>query len=322
MEHTVSWKTIFRVLTTVLAVYLSFRLVNIILVILTSIMLAAAFHPIVTRLKRYMPNTLAAAIVILLLLSPIVLIAFAVLPNLIDQFPQILATVSTILNKTTVLPPALRNVDLTQYASNVGSYLLRSTSIITNAVTTFFTTIFLTLYLLVDSERLTKLMTDSIPDGQEHKFQAFIARVSQINGQYIRGNLLISVICGILIFLGLTILNIPFAASLALFAALTDLLPLIGAFIGAAPAVIIGFSISPTIGILVIGLFLIYQQFENNILAPNIYTRALDISPALSFISVLVGGALFGMFGAFIALPIAASIPSAIRFVRDYNVRL
>ncbi len=321
VEHTVSWRSIFRVIIAGLTVYLLWRLTEVALIILTAMMLAAAFHPVVAKLKTKIPTTLAAILVILLLLSPIVVIAFNIIPNLVDQFPAILATVSSILNKTSILPPSIRNIDLSQYTKDIGTYLVHSTSIITNFVTTFITVIFLTLYFLVDSERLLHLIYDIVPQDYEQKAKNLISELGRVNGQYIRGNLIISVICGIIIFTGLTILHIPFAGSLALFAAITDLLPLIGAFLGAAPAVIIAFSISPTIGLLTLALFVVYQQLENNLFAPNVYTRALDLSPALSFISVIIGAALFGIFGAFIALPIAASIPTIITFVRTNNLK-
>lgn len=321
MEHTISWRSIFRIIIAGFSVYLVWRLTEVALIVLTAMMLAAAFHPIVNRLKTKMPTTLAAILVILLLLSPIIVIAFNIIPNLIDQFPAILQTVTSILNKTSILPPSIRNVDLGQYTKDIGTYLLHSTSIITNFVTTFITVIFLTLYFLVDSERLLRLVYDIVPQDYEEKAKNLVSELGRVNGQYIRGNLIISVICGIVIFSVLTILQVPFAGSLALFAALTDLLPLIGAFLGAAPAVIIAFSISPAIGLAVLALFIVYQQLENNLLAPNVYTRALDLSPALSFISVIIGGALFGIFGAFIALPIAASIPTIVSFVRTNNFK-
>jgi len=317
MEHTISWKTLIRVAISALVLYLCLKLVSVILVIIISAMLASAFSPLVAKLQRFVPTPIAAILVILILLSPIVIIAFNIIPNLIQQFPAIVKTVDSILQKTTVLPPLVRNVDLGQYTSNLGSYLLRSTSIITNFLTTFITVVFLTLYFLIDSKKLLKLLYDFTPNGYEEKAKDFVFAIAKINGQYIRGNLAISAICGTIIFIGLTLLKVPFAGPLALFAAATDLLPLVGAFLGAAPAVIIAFSISPTVGIATIALFLIYQQVENNLLAPNIYTQALDLYPALSFISVIVGSALFGMFGAFIALPIAASIPTIVRFLKE-----
>ena len=321
MEHTISWKTLFRIVASALVLYICFKLIGVILVVIISAILAAAFSPLVDFLKKFVPIPVAAVLVILLLLSPIVIIAFNVIPNLIQQFPAIIKTVDSILQKTTVLPPIVRNIDLSQYTNNLGTYLLRSTSIITNFLTTFITVIFLTLYFLIDSKKLLKLLYDLTPKGYEERTKEFVLQISKINGQYIRGNLAISVICGLVIFTGLAFLKIPFAGPLALFAAVVDLLPLVGAFIGAAPAVIIGFSISPTIGIAVLALFLIYQQIENNLLAPNIYTQALDIYPALSFISVIVGTALFGMFGAFIALPVAASIPTIVKFLKENNLK-
>lgn len=320
MEYTISWKSIFRIILALAIVYLSTQLVQIILVIFISMMLAAAFSPIVSKLKTKMPVTLASVLVMLVLLSPIVLISIIVIPNLIQQFPEILKTINSILGKATILPPSLREIDLTQYTSNIASYVLQSTSKITNFVTTFITAIFLTLYFLIDSQKLLDLIYSLVPYKHTEKAKELIEQISRVNGQYIRGNLIISVICGVLIFAGLAALKVPYAGSLALFAAVVDLLPLVGAFIGAIPAVIVAFSVSPTIGILTLGLFLIYQQIENNILAPNIYQRALDLSPALSFISVIIGASLFGVLGAFIALPIAASIPTIVKFLRQNHV--
>jgi predicted PurR-regulated permease PerM len=96
-----------------------------------------------------------------------------------------------------------------------------------------------------------------------------------------------------------------------------DLLPLIGSIIGLVPAAIIAFSISPITGILVVVLFLVYQQFENNILAPNVYNKVLSLSPTLSFVAVIIGSSLLGIVGAFIALPVAASIPTILKFMTD-----
>lgn len=317
MEQTLSWRSIFRILATIVVVYLCIRLVQLILVILISMMLAAAFSPIVNRLRNWMPVTLASVLVMLALLSPIVLIAVLVIPNLVQQFPDVLKTINSILAHSTILPPAVRQIDVTQYSNDIASYILSSTSKITNFITTFITAIFLTLYFLIDSQRLLDLIYSLVPYKHTDKAKHLIEAISHTNGQYIRGNLIISIICGISVFIGLTLLKIPYAASLALFAAVMDLLPLVGSFLGAIPAVIIAFSISPTIGFLTLGLFLVYQQFENNILAPNIYRRALDLSPALSFISVIIGTSLFGVLGAFIALPIAASIPTVVKILRQ-----
>ena len=316
MEYTISWKSIWRLVIALGAIYLVWQLSELILIIMTSIMLAAAFYPVVKMLERRMSATLASILVFSLLLLPIILILFTFIPNLIEQFPDILRTVNIILDKSSIVPPSLKNIDLSQYGSNAASYLLQSTSRVTGFVTAFLTLVFLTLYFLIDSNQLLKLVLHIVGDNNEKRLKSAVEELIRINGHYIRGNLLISVICGVTIFIGLLVLRVPYAASLALFAAITDLLPLVGAFLGIIPAAIIGFAISPTVGILVIALFLVYQQFENNVISPNVYNQALDLSPALTFIAVLVGATLFGMLGAFIALPIAASIPTLVKYVK------
>jgi len=142
-----------------------------------------------------------------------------------------------------------------------------------------------------------------------------------VTGKYIRGNILISVICGIIVYAGLVLLHVPFALPLALFAAIFDLLPLVGQTIGAIPAVIIGFGVSPITGVLVIILHLIYQQVENNIISPMIYNKALNLFPSVVFLSVLLGASLFGILGAFLSLPVAASIPAIIDYSKNYKMR-
>lgn len=316
-EYTISWQTIYRILIAGVCIFLALRLLNVILMVIVSSMLAFAFHPYVAKLQKYVPGPVASVIVVLTMFLPLLLVGFSIIPNLIAQFPEILKALDKVLNQSSFLPPSLRSVDLSQYAQNIGSYLLQSTSKITNFVTTFLAILFLSLYFLVDSKRLIKTVASVVPDKKEKNLSGFFDEVIRINGLYIRGNLLISVICGVIIFLGLATLRVPFAAPLALFAAITDLLPLVGAVIGIIPAAIIGFSVSPTVGILTIVLFFVYQQFENNVVAPNVYNRALDISPALSFIAVIVGATLFGMIGAFISLPIAASVPYLVRYLKD-----
>ena len=315
VEHTLSWRSIFRVILAACVIYLVINLFKIILLILISMMLASALYPLVVQLRKFLPLTVAAILAIVILFLPVVFLALTIIPTLVSQFPEILKALNSAVDNSTLLPPALRNVDFSSYAQNVGSYLLKSTSVITGVITTFFTIVFLTLYFMIDSNRLHKVFLSFAPDEYEGKLQKLIEELARINGQYIRGNFIISIICGIIIYLGLLALDVPYASSLAVFAAVVDMLPLVGAFIGVIPAAIMGFSVSPQVGIFVLILFAAYQQFENNIISPNVYNKALDISPALSFIAVIIGATLFGILGAFIALPIAASIPTIVRYI-------
>jgi predicted PurR-regulated permease PerM len=316
-EHTFSWRAITRIVTAAAIVYLLIQAIEVFLIILISLMLASALYPIVKRFSTAIPLPLASILTVLALMLPLVLIGVLLMP-FIHQLPDIAQRVLEIIKTSSFIPESIRNsIDIAKYAGEIGSYIIKSTGVITNIVLTFVTVIFLTLYFLIDSSNLRRIILNLIPDEKEEKLIELTDKIAKINGQYIRGNLVISLICGVTVFVGLTILGVPYAAPLAVFAALTDLLPLIGAFIGVVPASIIGFSVNVPTGLLVLGLFIIYQQIENALITPAVFNKALDLSPALTFLVVLIGGSLFGIVGAFLALPIAASIPTVTKYWKE-----
>jgi predicted PurR-regulated permease PerM len=258
---------------------------------------------------------MSAIIVTVVVFLPFVFTFFILLTTFFAQLPSLLVTLTNVIRDSTFTPDLFKQIDFTQYAQNAGTYLLNSTSYITGFFTSFLTVIFLNIYILIDFRNVKPSLYGLISDDRKDGIELLMKKIVDINGHYIRGNLLISLICGSIITIGLFILGVPYALVLGIFAGITDLLPLIGALIGTVPAVILAFAISPITGILTLALFMIYQQFENNVLAPNIYNKVLAISPTLSFLAVLIGGSLFGIIGAFISLPIAASIPTVISFL-------
>ena len=314
-DFTISWKSIFRILLVLVSIFLVWHLSDILMMVLLSVMLAAALYPFVASLNKKLPYTMSAIIVTIVVFLPFVFTFFILLTTFFAQLPSLLATLTNVIRDSTFTPDLFRQIDFTQYAQNAGTYLLNSTSYITGVFTSFLTVIFLNIYILIDFKNIRPSLYGLIADDRKESIEKLMRKIVDINGHYIRGNLLISLICGSIITIGLFILGVPYALVLGIFAGITDLLPLIGALIGTVPAVILAFSISPITGVLVLALFMIYQQFENNVLAPNIYNKVLAISPTLSFLAVLVGGSLFGIIGAFISLPIAASIPTVISFL-------
>lgn len=315
-EHPLSWKALLRVVVIVLSLYLIWNLYNVVIILLLSLVLATAMNPLVKKLDQKLPLSLSAVLVILLLLLPFVVVVAGLIPGFANEIPNLIKTLNNAL-KNYVSPELIKSINLNQYAQNGGQYLLKSTSTITGFITTFFTLIFLTAYLLIDGEKLYAMVNGVIPKKHRSKWQKVISELAVINGNYFRGNLVISLVCTVCISVGLLLLGVPYAIPLGIFAGIVDLLPLIGSIIGLVPAAIIGFSISPITGILVVVLFLVYQQFENNILAPNVYNKVLSISPTLSFIAVIIGSSLLGIVGAFIALPVAASIPTILKFMSE-----
>jgi predicted PurR-regulated permease PerM len=134
-------------------------------------------------------------------------------------------------------------------------------------------------------------------------------------GGYVSGNLLISVIAGTLAFAVLEILRVPFAAALGFWVAIADLIPNVGAMLGAVLCVIVALFSSVADGIAVAVYFILYQRVENYFILPRIMTKAIDLSAPTVIITLLIGASLAGLEGALIALPIAAAVKVVIREV-------
>src|SRR6266566_9443251 len=129
------------------------------------------------------------------------------------------------------------------------------------------------------------------------------------------GNIFISIIAGTLAFLVLEILGVPFAAALAVWVAIADLIPGVGAMLGAVVCVIVALFSSIGDGIAVAIYFIVYQQVENYLIQPRVMNKAVDLSAATVIISVLIGGSLAGLAGGLLALPIAAAIKVVVQEV-------
>ena len=136
---------------------------------------------------------------------------------------------------------------------------------------------------------------------------------------YITGNLLISVICGGLTYGVLAILGVPFAGLIGLFVGIADLLPLVGATLGGAVAVLAGFLHSTSAGIWVLVFFVLYQQIENHLLQPLIFARTVKLNPLTVIVAILVAAELMGMLGALLAIPVASMIQVILRDIWDHR---
>jgi predicted PurR-regulated permease PerM len=136
---------------------------------------------------------------------------------------------------------------------------------------------------------------------------------------YISGNLLISVICGSLTYVVLLILGVPFAGLIALFVGIADLIPLVGATLGGAVAVIAGLVDSTTAGIVVLVFFVVYQQLENHVLQPMIFARTVKLNPLTVIVAILLGVELLGVLGALLAIPVAGMVQVILRDIWDHR---
>jgi predicted PurR-regulated permease PerM len=162
-----------------------------------------------------------------------------------------------------------------------------------------------------------------MPVGRRERGARVIDQSIEKIGGYVYGNVVTSLICGILALVALLIMGVPFAVPLAMWAGLADLIPAVGSYLGAVPAILVAFFVSPVRGLVTLGYFIGYQQFENYVLVPKVMQNAVNLSPAAVIVSTLIGGSLFGFAGALLALPVAATVKVVIveTWLRDRGRR-
>ena len=316
-NHPFSWSALGRIITAGILVYLVIKSISVFVIVLIAMILAAALHPIAKKLHSWkIPRILAIIIVIILLLVPVGALVGVTAFVFAKQFPQVIAILTPLLAKFGIAPNAI-SADITGYVQgNFGSFV-DSTKTVFLSVLGILTAIFATFYFLLDADHLFGLFAGLFPKAKRQNARLLSGEIAEVVGQYIRGNLIISLICIAIIYGGLAAMRIPFALPLAIFTGILDLLPVIGPILGAAPALVLGFAISPVRGILVLVLYLAYKQLEDVVIGPAIYNKALKLSAALIFLSVVIGAGVFGVAGAFLALPVAASIPVIFRYKEE-----
>ncbi len=166
----------------------------------------------------------------------------------------------------------------------------------------------LSLYFLASLAHLKETAYRLVPRSRRERFSKLADQALDQIGAYLLGNLATSLIAAIVSFLFFVVVGIPYPFPLAVVIAFTGLIPLVGATIGMVVAVFVAFLVSVPVGIATLVFSFLYQQFENFVLAPRIMQRQLNVSPLATIVAALIGAALLGMFGALLAVPVAASI--------------
>ena len=323
-----STATIFRVIFTVAAailtlyaVYLTRRLL---LLVVVAVYLAVGLDPAVRRLQSWGLKR-GQAIGAILLLVVVALVGFfaAVVPPLVEQVtefatnlpdyvddlaqrnPQI-ADYVTEQNIATRLQEAAEKVPA-NIGGSIGGVVGVAGSVLASIFSTV-TVIVLTVYFSISLHQIRQGSLRLVPRSRRQRVQDLLDPILTKIGAYIAGNVVISVIAGIAAFVFLWIADVPFPIALALWVAIADLIPLVGATLGAIPAVIVSFFVSIPTGIATLVYFFLYQQGENYVIAPRVMTKAVDLSPAAVLVSALIGASLLGVVGVLMAIPAAAAV--------------
>jgi len=320
-------RTIAWILAAMAGVWLLRELWVVGLLVLVALVFAGTFNPLVEWMeKRGVKRTLA--LVLLLFGSIIVasLLIFLTVPPLAEQLAQIVRgaprsreRLIVLLEKHSVTLPlahAVQNAGLEQTFARLEKYLLGYSSQAVKVLGYFVTAVVLSFYFLADGKRTQGALYAIVPREYHMRLARIIHNLERIVGGYMRGQLITSAAIAIFTFLLLVICKVHNALSLALFAALADVIPFVGGFLAAAAAILSALSRGVPVGTVVLVAMFIYMEFESRILVPKVYGHVLRLSPTTVLLALLAGGTLLGVMGALLALPIAAGLQMILEELR------
>jgi predicted PurR-regulated permease PerM len=308
-----------KVAVVILLVVLGFGLLwllrSVALVLLASLVLAIGLQPSIRWLERRgMGRSWALAAILLAGLIVLIALGMILVPFLIDQVSALVEELPAFverLQQTPVIGSITGSIDLESVATGVGGQASAALGLVSSLGSTLLsvvTILAVTPYLALRLPQLKIWVARLLRPRHREDFLFVLNESTDLIANYIVGNLVISVIAGVVSFVGFQIIGVRFALVLAAWVAFTDLIPVVGAFIGAAGVAAVTAFQGPGVVIAAVALLLIYQLVENFVIAPRVMNQAVDLSPVGVIIAILVGGSLAGLFGALLALPVAAMI--------------
>jgi predicted PurR-regulated permease PerM len=331
-------RTVLVVVLVVLALYVVYLLRTPLSWIVIAAFVAIALSGPVNLLNRHMPRGLAILIAYLaLILVPIGLAALIVPPlvreisNLVDNAPRYVDDAQHWFNHNHTLHKLDQQyhigANLQRKARQLPQHLGDAASTLSDVGTTIVGSLFqalnifvLSIFMVAGGRRwLERALTLARPEHAP-RIERAADRIAAAVGNYVGGALLQALIAGVTAFLVLSVLGVPFAAPLAVVVALFDLIPLVGATLASVLVGIVTVFHNFPLDTIVWTIFTIaYQQIENNVIQPQIQRRAVEIHPFAVLVSVLCGATLFGIVGALLAIPFAASVQIALREWWEYR---
>lgn len=333
--------TIVKALIIAMLFWAIFFLRDLVLVVLTAVVIASAIEPLIRWFQKYGIARLLSVIGIYIFLGLMFAgIFYIFIPTLLNDLSDIIAILPKYIDSLSLWSPAqdpifnsgvpaqvlsfapefsLQEVmgNFSNALSNTSEGFIQTLSVVFGGVLSFILIIVISFYLSAQEDGVAKFLRIVVPLRHERYVIDLWKRAQSKIGFWMQGQLLLAVIIGVLTYLGLTILGIRHALFLAMVAMLFELIPVFGPILSSIPAILIGLNDGGlTSALLVGGLFLIIQQFENHLIYPLVVKKIIGVPPILVILSLIIGAKVAGFLGIILAVPVAAGL---VEYLNDFQ---
>ena len=332
-DISITTETLFRVIFVVLGAVLLYLIRDVVAILLFSVIIAAAVTTPANWLqKKGVPRTLGVFgiyLIAFLILAGILYMIVAPLSSELDNlslivpvyFDKIDLFFNTIRNSVPQYENVITNVqdklgELSMDLANFSSNVFGTTGKLFGGVVSAIFVVVISFYLSAQEHGINMFLRAITPRERQPYILSLWARAQHKLGRWLQAQLALSVMIGILIYIGLAIFGIQHKILLALIASVLEIIPIFGPILAAIPAVMFGLLKSPIVALWIILIYTIVHQLENHVLVPNIMNRAIGLNPVIVIIALLVGGKLFGIPGIILGVPVAVVF---VEIIKDFG---
>lgn len=319
-EH---FKLVVKIILFILLLFFLYFIRDILIILFTSFVLAAIIMPIVDYFEKQKVSRVLSSIFIYLFgLFLFVSLIYLVIPPIAQQANSIIKKLVSFYQGIVIfLGPSQRALpgelpelfDWQKYLGFLGQSVFSFLGGVIGAVSVVFLIIIISFYIVIEKNKILKFITSLFSE----KHYSFINRLFIFSQDDLKswgiGRIICSLFIGVSYYIIFRIIGIPFAASLAIFAALADFVPWVGPFIGAIPAVLLALLVSPIKAVVLIVFCIVIQQIESNVVTPQVMKKAVGLDPIVVITVLLIGAKVGGILGVIIAIPATAVVSIFIR---------
>ncbi|MBP9815616.1 AI-2E family transporter [Candidatus Woesebacteria bacterium] len=310
----ISWKTIVFTVVFLIGLQALWIVKELIFTLFLAFIFMSALKPVVNKLtKRGIPRTAASFLVLASTVAWLIFVLAFILPPIVTESISFLTNLPTLLieafpffEKIFTAESAIR------FFPNIPQNIFKIASGLFSNVFFIVSLIFFTFYFLLEEIFLQKFLQKIMSHQEAKKVTEFTQKLELRMGAWMRGQLILMLVIGLTTYIGLSILGIRYALSLAVVAGLLEVIPIIGPVVSSIPAFLVASATSTFSGGTTIILYLLIQQLENNILVPYVMSKTAGINPIMTLIALSVGGSLAGLLGAILAVPVAVVVETVV----------
>jgi predicted PurR-regulated permease PerM len=316
-DFNITWSGLWRVFFMILLVWVLFVAHSVFIGLFLAIVIAAALDRPVTFLEnKRIPRILGTLIIYIILMGVLGLLLYSVIPAVLSELSIALSNlqnrpinIASFIDTNTII--AQINANLGRFAELIfggANSLLNLSSRFLGGVVFAASVFVFSFYLTVGRDGVEKLLITILPTAYEPRALELYKRVRHKIGRWLQGQLILSVLIGLAVFIGLKLLGVKYSLLLGILAGVMELIPYVGPIFSGGIAVLMGLTVSLKLALYTLILFIIIQQLENHILVPTVMSKTTALNPVVIIASILIGFKIFGFVGIILAVPAAVLI--------------